>query len=219
MDQKPTRGIPEDRVATILARAAELDRERPDTISVDALRTAAMDAGISPAAVDAALEEYATRGLGEGTRSRRRTRRLPRLRLPRLRLRQRIAALGRALRNGIVRTAKALREPVRLAGMLFILGLTGAAGEGALVIGWAAWLWFAYRLIRDQRPSRRIAPFALALAVMTIGLAFGFGAAEVDEDLIAILFAFAVPLLVLGSLIIKVRLPRRSGSSELTPIG
>lgn len=52
--------IPEDRVAGILARAAELDRDRTETSSVDALRAAALEAGISQSALDVALAEYAT---------------------------------------------------------------------------------------------------------------------------------------------------------------
>ena len=51
--QEAMAAIPEERVAAILARAAELDRERKETISVDAIRAAALDAGISPVAVDA----------------------------------------------------------------------------------------------------------------------------------------------------------------------
>ncbi len=56
-DEEP---IPEERVPGILARAAELDRDRQETSSVDALREAALEAGISQSALDAALEEYAT---------------------------------------------------------------------------------------------------------------------------------------------------------------
>lgn len=54
----PDEPIPEERVASILARAAELDRDRRETSSVEALRLAALEAGISQTALDAALEEY-----------------------------------------------------------------------------------------------------------------------------------------------------------------
>ena len=51
------KNIPEERVPAILARAAELDRQ---TISLDALRAAAIEAGISADALDQALAEYET---------------------------------------------------------------------------------------------------------------------------------------------------------------
>lgn len=55
----PDQPIPEERVRGILARAAELDRDRHETSTVDALRAAALEAGISQSALDVALEEYA----------------------------------------------------------------------------------------------------------------------------------------------------------------
>lgn len=54
------KNVPEERVAGILARAAELDRQ---TIPLDALRSAAVEAGISAAAVDQAVAEYDAVGL------------------------------------------------------------------------------------------------------------------------------------------------------------
>lgn len=198
----PTDRIPEDRVSSILARAAELDRDRRDTLSVDALRTAALDAGISPAAVDAALDEYAARmeldpaadaGAGDGEPRFARTRRFFR------------------------RATKALRKPLQLAGLFFLLGIAGAAGEGVVILAWAAWLLMAGRLILKHRPARKARRFALPLVLMTFGLAFGFLVAEVDEEAAAMLFVVAAPLLVLGTAIIKARLPRRfrSGAGEL----
>lgn len=194
----PEDRIPEERVPAILARAAELDRDRRETISVDALRAAALDAGISPTAVDAALEEYAARMDTTPT-----TREAAQEREPRF---------GRA-RRFFRKAATVLRTPLKLGGMLFVLGLTGAAGEFMIIAGWGIWLLLTGRLIWLHRPARRIAPFALSLLFMTIGLALGFGAAEVDEEAIGMLFAVGVPLLALGSLIIKARLPRRFRSS------
>lgn len=198
--------IPEDRVPAILARAAELDRDRHESISVDALRTAALDAGISPSAVDAALEEYAARADARLEVSPPTTE----------------ASEERGPRFGRVRrffrkAGAALKHPLKLGGMLFVLGLTGAAGEGMVVAGWAVWLLLSGRMIWRQRPSRRASPFALSLLFMTVGLAIGFAAAEVDEEAIAMLFAVGMPLLALGSLIIKAQLPRRfrSTSGEL----
>lgn len=52
------RRVPDHRVPDILARAAELDRQRLETSSVEALRSVAIDAGISLSSLEAALEEY-----------------------------------------------------------------------------------------------------------------------------------------------------------------
>lgn len=198
----PQDRIPEDRVPAILARAAQLDRDRRETITVDALRAAALDAGISPTAVDAALEEYAARM--DMTPPARDAAEEPEPRFGRV-------------RRFFRRAATALRTPLKLAGMLFVLGLTGAAGEGMVIAGWGIWLLLTGRLIWRHRPARRASPFALALILMTMGLALGFAAAEVDEEAIAMLFAVCVPLLAVGTLIIKARLPRRfrSNAGEL----
>lgn len=55
------RRVPDHRVPDILARAAELDRDRLETSSIDALRSVAVDAGISLSSLEAALEEYAAK--------------------------------------------------------------------------------------------------------------------------------------------------------------
>lgn len=57
--------IPDHRVPDILARAAELDRTREETSTVDALRAVALDAGISIDSLEAALAEYATNARAE----------------------------------------------------------------------------------------------------------------------------------------------------------
>lgn len=59
-DRNHSDAIPDHRVPDILARAAELDRSREETSSVDALRAVALDAGISISSLEAALAEYAT---------------------------------------------------------------------------------------------------------------------------------------------------------------
>lgn len=60
-DRKSDDAIPDHRVPDILARAAELDRDRKETSSVEALRAVALDAGISVSSLEAALEEYAAK--------------------------------------------------------------------------------------------------------------------------------------------------------------
>lgn len=198
MIRSPLAAIPEERVAGILARAAELDRDRRETFTVDAVRAAALDAGIGEAAVNAALAEYAAervaaRGRVEGEE---RTPRFARLR----------RWLGRA--------AQALRTPVRIGALFVVIGLAGAAGEGPVILAWAGW--FAYALWRAirQRPTRRAAPFALTLVLMTFGLMFGFAMGDVDEDAIVALLPVGAALLAFGTLLIKLRLPRRAGADR-----
>lgn len=186
--------IPEERVPGILARAAELDRDRRETHTIDAIREAALDAGISRSAVDAALEEYTT-GLAS---------RPVRVKEPDEPKRR----SGR-VRSFFSRAVSALKTPAKLAGIFFLLGLAGAAGEGMVVIGWAAWLLMTVRLVMKHRPARKAAPLVLGLVAMTVSLALGMAAGEVDEDAVAMLFAVGAPLLVAGSAIIKIRLPRR----------
>ncbi|MEJ2503759.1 MAG: TM2 domain-containing protein, partial [Gemmatimonadota bacterium] len=59
-DTTPQGAIPDYRVPDILSRAAEIDRTRLETSSVDALRAVALDAGISLSSLETALEEYAS---------------------------------------------------------------------------------------------------------------------------------------------------------------
>ena len=192
--------IPEDRVASILARAAELDRSRRETVSVDAIRTAALEAGISPDSVDRALEEYAA---SAPPATRIEAAEPPRQRPPRL----------ARVRRLLLRMA----GPMKLGALAFVVGLSGAAGEGAVVIGWGAWLVVSGILIVKRRPARRARGFILRMVVMTSALGLGFAAGEVDDEVIGTLFAVAAPLLVAGTLLIKVRLPRRfrSGAHRL----
>ena len=51
----PSNRIPEERVSAILKRAAELDRKVQESVELDAIRAAAVEAGISLSAVDRAL--------------------------------------------------------------------------------------------------------------------------------------------------------------------
>jgi hypothetical protein len=187
----PARPIPEDRIPDILARAAELDRERRETITPDALRVAALDAGISAAAVDAALAEYAGRQSPETPRSRGENR-----------------TWGARARAFLRRLA-----PVAGVGVVgLVAGLAGEAGDAVLLLTLPAVLAWGVWMIRDRRPRRAALGFVIRLAVVTIAIGIGWEAAALDEGmrarLIGLLFSLAIPLAALGSLVIKVRLPR-----------
>lgn len=186
--------IPEDRIPAILARAAELDRDRRETITVEAIRNAALDAGISPAAVDAALEEYAAKASDAIA--------------PETERREQRSWFDRT-RGFFRNAAAALKTPLKLGGAFVLAGLTAVVGEPLVVIGCLAWLAVAILLVRKHRPARRAAPYVLGLVFMTCGFGAGLGIAGVDDDLIGILFSLALPLLAVGALVIKARLPRR----------
>lgn len=64
MNQRDDRAIPDNRVPDILARAAEIDRDRKETSTVEALRSIATDAGISVESLESALAEYASNQKG-----------------------------------------------------------------------------------------------------------------------------------------------------------
>jgi|SRR5688572_7586750 len=64
--------FPEDRAREILQRAAEIDRRETELTSVNELRNAATDAGISPTAFEAALRELGEVSTANAPVSRRR---------------------------------------------------------------------------------------------------------------------------------------------------
>lgn len=192
--QLPSQGIPEDRVASILARAVEIDRTTRETVTADALRAAAIDAGISVDAVDTALAEYAA---GE----------VAPLMAPAA------PSAGRGRRFARVRGLFArLAGPLKLAALGLGLGILAGIGEGAFVLGFGALIFVAGRLTVRFRPARRARGYMLRVVLMAVGLASGMGFALVDEEVILTLFPVTLALLIAGAAVIKVRF--RSGELE-----
>jgi len=185
--QLPSQAIPEDRVAAILARAVEIDRTTRETVTVDALRSAAIDAGISVDALDTALAEYAA---GE----------VAPVAVPAP------PSAGRGRRFARVRTLFArLAGPLKLAALGLGLGILAGIGEGAFVLGFGALVFVAGRLTVGFRPARRARGYMLRVVLMAVGLAFGMGFALVDEEVILMLFPVTLALLIAGAAVIKVR--------------
>lgn len=176
--------IPEDRVATILARAAELDRSTRETVDTHVIRGAALEAGISPAAVDRALEEYAK---GRGTDDAA----VARDGAPRERSRWR-------------RWGRKLVRPLALGIGALVLGILTAEAEALLVLLPLVWLAYAARLAWRSRPARRARRYLVTMAALGGGGFFGFIAANGDEDAAVFVFFFALALMAVGSLVIKV---------------
>jgi hypothetical protein len=181
----PREPIPEDRLPIILARAAELDRA---TVTWETIRTAALDAGISRAAVDQALEEYASGNFNRAP--------VPVVPEP--------ARRERWWRRWL----KTLAEPARVVPIAFGCGLLAGANDFGPVLAWLAWVGFAtYRVLRD-RPGRKATSFTVAMVSIGFGLLFGMAAIEGDEDALAVLFFTGLTILATGPAIIKLRLPR-----------
>lgn len=185
--QLPSQGIPEDRVAAVLARAVEIDRTTRETVTVDALRAAAIDAGISVDALDTALAEYAAGEVGPVAAP-----------AP--------PAAGHKRRFARVRALFArVAGPLKLAALGLGLGILAGIGEGAFVLGFGALVFVAGRLTVRFRPARRARGYLLRVVLMAVGLASGMGFALVDEGVIVTLFPVTLALLIAGAAVIKVR--------------
>lgn len=185
----PTLRIPEDRVATILARAVDIDRTTRETISVDALRTAALDAGISASALETALEEYASASVpadpaDEPTRER-----------PR-----RFGRFRAFLRK--------LVSPLRLGGIAFGVGMLAALGQGTIAIAVGLWGIMVVRLVLRYRPARRARGYVAHLALMTLGLTLGLAAGGLGDGSLVLMVPLGLAALLAGVAIVKVRLRR-----------
>lgn len=180
--------IPEDRVAAILARAAELDRATRETMGTDVLRAAALEAGISPAAVDRALAEYAA---GRESDS--------------------LAPPGEAesesggrWRRWLDRLGRVVR-PLALGGVALVAGVliaeVGAGGTPLLVAGLVAWAVYAVRAVRRRRTAGRVGGYIAAMVAIAVGGMVGFGGA--GGDLVELLLVTGLALTLGGALAIK----------------
>lgn len=179
-------GIPEDRVALILARAAELDKA-DGTVGFDAIRNAAIEAGISSAAVDQALEEYMA------------TARLP--------------AVETAVVSEVPtpisrwdRWRQKLGRTVEFGVLGFALGLPPAIEIEFIVFSLLAYGLIAARLIWNARPSRKARGFQTATAALTFGMCLGLISATADGEVAATMVLVGVMVIAAGTLAIKMRL-------------
>ncbi len=172
--------IPEERVAAILARAAELDRQ---TITLDTLRAAALEAGISAVAVDQALAEYAASGVQPTAIAREVARNAP---------------PARSWRYWL----KKIVEPLKLGALALAIGILGAADESLATIA-VCWLigMGGYLAWRDRGTGSAVR-FQVNALVMSVVMFVGMLGANGDEDALGFVAGFALALLILGTLII-----------------
>jgi hypothetical protein len=182
----PSEAIPEDRVAAILSRAAEIDRTTRETITVEALRSAAIDAGISAGALDTALAEYAAGKTAPPVSA---------------------SARGHAREPRFARMRRLLRRlagPARLAGLGILLGLIGGRGEGAVLFGFGGLVLAGGWLARRYRPQGRARGYVARIVAMAVGVGIGFAVGAVGDVAVALL-PLTLALVIGGTLAIKVR--------------
>ena len=187
--------VPEDRVATILARAAELDRTATPTVGTEAIRTAAIEAGISASAVDRALEEYASSSLPA---------------LPLAAPEEQPEGNQPKWRRWVSR----VKRPLTLGLLSLVSGaLIGGAEEIGVVLAFVAFpaaLFYLTREVIRRRQTRAAKGFVAALLAITLGAFFGVALVNGDEDLMASILVAGLMLLPVGVLGIKVRRRRKA---------
>ena len=171
--------IPEERVPAILARAAELDRQ---TITVDALRAAALEAGISSDALEQALAEY-----DAGSTP----------------MRVMADVVAEKPRPKWRQWLKRVMEPLKLGTIALVVGLIGAADVELATVA-VCWLigtagYLAWRDRGVGTPGR----FQIAVTTMTIMMFLGMLGLEGDEDALGFVAGFGIALFVLGTLVVN----------------
>ena len=173
-------GIPEDKVANLLARAAELDHQ---LISVDTLRSAALEAGISASAVDQAIAEYQA-GASRAT-------------LPR-------DVATKTTGNGWRAWLRKAWPVAKLAALGLTLGVFGGMEDGLIALSLTATSGLAIFLARRAR-HHDASDFQLKTTVLTITLAVGFHLVAADGEISGLLMFVGILQLLLGSLFIVTR--------------
>lgn len=192
---KPTiERIPEQRVAAILQRAAELDRGVGESMALEAIRTAAIEAGISSESVDRALAEFSADEMPEPPVV--------------------TVAEPRTPRNIVKRWLGLMSEPLKFGSLGLVLGLTAVIGEAGPIIPIFALATAAFHLIRRDRPTAQALKFALAFTAMSVWTSFGMIAVEADEDLVASVIVLCGMVLATGTMAIKFIARRRPEAEQ-----
>ena len=182
--------IPEERVPGILARAAELDRQ---TIPLDTLRSAAIEAGISGAALDQALAEFNAGGVQPASQP---------------------LVTGK---SGWRRWLGRIIEPVKFGALAFIVGILGARDASLATVA-VTWLiaTAGYLAWRD-RGAGIATRFQVNTLVMCAMLFAGLAGASGRQDTLGFVAIISIALLVLGTLIVHFGGEPRSGEEITAP--
>jgi len=188
------KNIPEERVPAILARAAELDRQ---TISIDALRAAALEAGISASAFEEALAEYAQAGNAPLAAARDVVAEPPH---------------RRGWRYWVGRVV----EPLKLGALALFIGILGTRDVTMATVA-VCWLigTSGYLAWRD-RGRGNAGRFQVSTLVMSALMFLGMAGMGRDEKALAYVATFSLALLILGTLIVHFGGEREENGREVT---
>ena len=187
--------VPEEKIGALLARAAELDHQ---AITLDALRSAAIEAGISSAAVDQAFAEY-TASIAPAPEAREtgRTSRLDRLK----------------------QWAFKIAQPLVCGALSVVFGVLAGRTEPLMALGVIAWVTIAARLATQARTEKSSGLFQVTILLMTIGARVGFyesNGALMPSDRITFMTILGIVLFLLGTLYIHWKDDAQSASEPTT---
>ena len=187
------KNIPEERVPAILARAAELDRQ---TISIDALRAAALEAGISASAFEEALAEYAQAGNAP---------------LPAAR-----EVVPEPRRRGWRYWVSRVVEPLKLGALALFIGILGTRDVTMATVA-ICWLigTSGYLAWRD-RGRGNAGRFQASTLVMSAMMFLGLASIGGDQHALAYVLAFTIALMIFGTLIVHFGGEREEKVGEVT---
>ena len=175
--------IPEERVSAILTRAAELDRKVQEGVELDAIRAAAVEAGISLSSVDRALEEYAADMASTHVES---------------------ATLAPPEPGLMRRWLGRFTDHFKYSLLGLLSGLIATRGESAITIPLIVLFLVALRIILQDRPTGRIHRFVEILTLTTLAASFGYiSEGNADEEVVAFMLTLSAALLPIGVLAIK----------------
>lgn len=163
--------IPEERVGIILKRAAELDSL---TISLDTLRSAALEAGISEDALDRAIGEYEARANAPAP-----------------------APKPKAWKSWFKRGV----DSAKLFVFSTVVGAVSTTAEFLVPLAAMFWIYFIVNLARKSK-DKSAAPFVLANIAITFGLMLGVAAFD-GERIAGTVFAFGALTTVVGAAYIQ----------------
>ena len=185
----PPDRIPDEGIAPILARAAELDRTARDSVPRNAVTIAALEAGIGLEAVETALEEYAAGAIQPAP-----------------------AAPVEQSGGRLPRWARPLANSVKYAwlgaaagwlGIVIEDAPPGAGTDPGFLIPLLAMLFVAGRIVLRDRPTRSASPFLLTFGAMAFGVLVGSLTVNDGSGIVEFLLLVALALLVLGTGAIK----------------
>ena len=188
--------VPEEKIGALLARAAELDHQ---VITLDALRSVALEAGISSAAIDEAFAEYAAS----------------------------IAAPTPAT-DSVIKPSRLERfkqwafklgQPVVCGALSVVFGVLAGRPEPLMALGIVAWVTIAIRLAMHAREERSSGLFQLTMLLMTIGVRIGFQQSTgplMPSDRINFMTVLGIVLFALGTLYIHWKPADKHSAAEPT---